>query len=445
MLERLTAAGARRAPPSRPLPPRNAPALPAPVDNDERTDAAPRLSTPDGRVHSRGVSSRPLAAIGRALARVARALGKLVMTVWRLAGALDAALWHGVVFGTRAIGGVLLSGAGFIGAIIVDLARWLPSRSGRAYCAASGIVLAVSSLWIIDELRRAAATRHGSTARVEAPPIDIDDPILAQIRGRYVHLSEIAAAARAAGELRDGEELDARAAFAGGFVDRFVDQRLLAAAASDAGLDRDPDVLRRARAARERVLAAAFVDERVGEAATPEAVARLYEAQRDIVRLGDEVRARHIVVETEAEAREIMAALGDGADFRRLARTRSIDRATAPLGGELGYFSREIMAPRLARAAFSTPKGERAGPFFTEHGWHVIEVLDRRRAQTVEFDAVREDIARFLADKSVNDALADLRRENRVAYFPPAPGDGAARATPAGEPRGEAANYAGRN
>ncbi len=263
-------------------------------------------------------------------------------------------------------------------------------------------------------------------ARIAAPPLNLDDPILAQVRGRYVHLSDVAAAARAAGDLETDEALEPRDAFSRGFVDQYVDERLLADAATSVGLSRNPMVARRIRAARDHVLAAAYLDAQIQAASTPETIARLYEQQADIVTRGDEVRARHILVRTEDEAREILAALKDGYDFKKMARERSIDRATAPLGGEIGYFTREMMSPPLSRAAFATPKGDYARLFFTEHGWHILQVVDRRETVRPPLEDFSDQIRRYLELRTLAETLNELRRQNEVVYFrsslePPAP------------------------
>src|SRR5690606_41993896 len=107
---------------------------------------------------------------------------------------------------------------------------------------------------------------------------------------------------------------------------------------------------------------------------------RLYDSQVDVTRLGDEVKARHILVASEDEARAIVKELNDGADFGSLARARSLDRATAPLGGEVGWFTRDMMTPPFAAAAFSTPPGDGADPFTREFGRHLLQVIERRAA-----------------------------------------------------------------
>jgi len=249
--------------------------------------------------------------------------------------------------------------------------------------------------------------------------VDEDDPILARIDGRYVHLSEIEASARAGGFLRPDETLTPGNAFERELVESYVEQRLLARAALDDGLQRSPTVARKVNAARDRVLAAAYMDAQLRDTVTPEAVERLYRSQSDVTRLGDEVRARHILVATGEEAEEVVALLKGGADFSALAKERSLDRATAPLGGEVGWFTRGMMTPVFANAAFSATPGELAAPFQTEFGWHILEVVDRRATSAVPFSRVRAPIENFLRMRTIESSLRDLEKKSQVVYFRP--------------------------
>jgi peptidyl-prolyl cis-trans isomerase C len=372
---------------------------------------------------------RPLAAAGGAVLTagrmaggavwaVLRAIGKTAITIWRLAAALDSALWRAVKLLTRRTLDGLAYAAGVAAAAFRGLLLWLPTRTGRAYSALSGAFLIIAGLWIVDVLRSAPAL-DAAGANSARPPIDEEDPILARIDGRYVHLSEIEATARAGGFLRPDEVLTPKTAFERNLVEAYVEQRLLARAALDTGLQRSPGVSRRVNAARDRVLAAAYMDEQIRDTVTPEAVERLYNAQSDVTKLGDEVRARHILVETGEEAEEIVALLNGGADFGELARTRSLDRATAPLGGEIGWFTRSMMTPVFARAAFAAEPGDIAPPFQTEFGWHILEVLDRRPTGAVPFDDVRAPIENFLRMRTIEGALRQLEEDSQVVYFRP--------------------------
>lgn len=393
------------------------------------------MQTPDGKEFSSGRAQKPLSAAARALAEaalmlltafltaaavLARAFGKLVVTTWRLAAALDSALWRATKLILRKTINGLADALALAALAFRSLLLWLPTRTGRAYSAVSGVVLILAGLWIIDELRAGPGVLDADQALLR-PPIDEDDPILARIEGRYVHLSEIESAARAGGFLRDGEHLTPASAFERGLVQSYVEQRLLARAALDDGLQRAPGVLRRVNAARDRVLAASFMEEKLKQRVTPETVERFYRSQRDITQLGDEVRARHILVATGAEAEEIVALLADGGDFAALARERSLDRATAPLGGEVGWFTRSMMTPVFARAAFSTPPGQLAPPFQTEFGWHVMEVTGRRPSRSVPLAEVRDNIEEFLRLRTIEQTVKELAEQSQVVYFRPEP------------------------
>lgn len=382
------------------------------------------MKTPDGKDFGPEKTARPLGAaasaatsvIGAVLMWILRGVGKVIITVWRLAGALDSALWRAFKLMMRGTLSWLGYAAGLAGAALRSLLLWLPTRTGRAYSAVSGAVLVVAGLWIVDELRAGPRIAEEYNALMRAP-VDAADPILARIGGRYVHLSEIEASAQAAGVLAPGEALTPQTAFDRELVEAYVQQRLLAGAAQREGLQRAPAVSRRITAARDRVLASAFMDDRLEEAVTPEAIKRLYEAQAGVTDLGDEVRARHIVVASEEEAAAVIARLDEGADFAALARELSIDRATAPLGGQVGWFTRAMMTPAFSRVAFATPSGERAAPFRTEFGWHVLEVTGRRQTRQVPFTAVSDNIEGFLRRRTIETTLRELEEASQVVYF----------------------------
>jgi peptidyl-prolyl cis-trans isomerase C len=399
------------------------------------------METPDGKVFEKGKVAKPKAVkaarparvrksmsgraasvllnvFGIAAMAVLRAIGKFIITTWRLASALDSALWRATKLLAGRFADAFLRSLSLAWQVVQSLILWLPTRTGRAYSAVSGIALVISGLWIADELRAGSREAEAAGSALRAP-VDEEDPILARIEGRYVHLSEIETAARGNGQIGGGEKLTPALAFQRGLVEGYVEQRLLARAAQETGLHRSPGVLRRVNAARDQILAAALIQSRLNKDVTPEKVERFYREQRKIMEIGDEVRARHILVESGEEAEEIVALLAGGADFARLARERSLDRSTAPLGGEIGWFSRAMMERRFARAAFSTPVGELSAPFQTEFGWHVLEVRGRRPTNAKPFVEVREDIEEFLRLEVIADTLQELEDESRVVYYRP--------------------------
>lgn len=131
----------------------------------------------------------------------------------------------------------------------------------------------------------------------------------------------------------------------------------------------------------------------------------------------EEVKASHILVETEAEAKELLKQLKDGADFAELAQEKSLDTASGTRGGDLGYFSKDRMVPSFAEAAFKAKKGEVTGPVETDFGWHVLKVEDRRPMEAPKYEEVRERIQQTMANDAIERYLNDLVKQSSVKYY----------------------------
>lgn len=296
--------------------------------------------------------------------------------------------------------------------------KWLPTRSGQGYCAFFGVISLVTGLWITDELRDASLTLKAAQAGPGInTPLDADDPVMARIGGVYVHLSEVEAAARSAGNLQQGERLAVNTAFTRELVATFVDQRLLAEAAEKNGLDNATMLRARLRAARDRILAATQIDHILAEEVTDERVRALYEAQSDLTSLGEEIRIRHILVQSRAEAVNIINSIENGADFSTIARGRSLDRGTAPHGGDTGYITRDMVSNEFGRIAFAIDEGKISPPFRTVDGWNVINVLEKRESEGIAFAAVEDNLRRFLTLRAIDQILTTLKQDFDVVIF----------------------------
>lgn len=90
-----------------------------------------------------------------------------------------------------------------------------------------------------------------------------------------------------------------------------------------------------------------------------------------------QVRAEHILVKTAAEAQQIKKEIDAGGNFEYYARNYSLC-PSGRRGGDLGYFNKGQMVPEFERAAFNTPIGEVSKPVYTQFGWHLIKVIDKR-------------------------------------------------------------------
>jgi peptidyl-prolyl cis-trans isomerase C len=141
----------------------------------------------------------------------------------------------------------------------------------------------------------------------------------------------------------------------------------------------------------------------------------------------EEVHARHILVPTEGEAKDIEAQLKKGGDFAALAKEKSKDPGAAD-GGDLGYFTKEQMVPEFAEAAFKLEKGQTSDPVKTQFGWHIIKLEDKRIKPTPTFDQVKGQLQSYVARRAQAELVDKLRKTATIERLdrPAGPSDSSA-------------------
>lgn len=250
------------------------------------------------------------------------------------------------------------------------------------------------------------------------------DPLLATVDGEQIHASDLAAAVQSLPpELRamPPEVLDPM------LLDQLIDRKVLVIAARREGLDKDPQVRRQIQMAIDTALQNALLAREIAPEITEAAIRAKYD--HDIAgKPGDEeVHARHILVSTEAEARRIIDQLNHGAKFEDLAKRYSTDPA-AQQGGDLGFFKKDDMLPEFSAAAFALKPGQfTETPVHTRYGWHVIQVIEIRKAKPESFAAAHDELRQELIQQDVRKLLDRLRTEVTIQKYNP----GATPATPA--------------
>lgn len=260
------------------------------------------------------------------------------------------------------------------------------------------------------EPRRTAEPRAEPAARI-AP--DEADPVVARVDGTVIRRSDVEREARS----QSGDDemvLQPGGAEFERVLDELVDQRLLALEARRRGLHQSEEARRRMALAEERILGNVLVETALADAVTEETIQRIYREQIRLIPLGEEVRARHILVDTRAEADAIAQLLAEGRDFAELAVAMSQDQATRLEGGDLGYFTREGILPAFGSVAFSTPEGEVSEPFRSEFGWHLLKVVDRRRQPPPSIEALRPNIVRFYTFDQLEALIDGLRTDAQI-------------------------------
>lgn len=192
-------------------------------------------------------------------------------------------------------------------------------------------------------------------------------------------------------------------------LQRTIDLRLIGAAAEADGLDDDPEVKRRLDEIRGAVMREVYVEQQVAARISEDMVKERYDAFVEANPPNPEVHARHILVEEETKAKELIGKLDEGADFAELAKEHSIGPSGAQ-GGDLDYFTKEQMVPAFAEAAFAMEKGTHSKePVQTEFGWHIIEILDRRELPPPPLEEVEEQLFEELSQEAVQAILTELR------------------------------------
>lgn len=131
----------------------------------------------------------------------------------------------------------------------------------------------------------------------------------------------------------------------------------------------------------------------------------------------DEVRAYHVLLKTEAEAKEVYGKAKAGEDFEVLAKKYSKDPSVAQNMGDLGFFTRSRMVPQFADKAFSMKAGEISEPVKSPFGFHVIKVVEKRAGKAVKFDDVKDQVRSDFQSESVNELIASLKKNNKVTIF----------------------------
>jgi parvulin-like peptidyl-prolyl isomerase len=160
-----------------------------------------------------------------------------------------------------------------------------------------------------------------------------------------------------------------------------ITQEVLVQESRRVGVEKDPAVKRRLEEARRQILVQALIQKLVETDVTDEKVKTYYVAHKDEFR---QVRASHILVETEEQAKGVKNRVGEAEDFAAVAREVSTDPSAKENGGDLGFFRRDQMVKPFAEKAFAMKVDEVSDPVKTEFGYHIIKVAEIKDAEPID-------------------------------------------------------------
>ncbi len=197
-------------------------------------------------------------------------------------------------------------------------------------------------------------------------------------------------------------------------INYLVDLKLGAKAAADAKVADTPDFAARLAYYREKVLLDEYLTGTGKKAVTEEAAKKLFDDTTKAMAPEEEAHARHILVETEDQAKAVEERLKKGEDFAKVAADVSKDPGSGKEGGDLGWFTKDRMVPEFAEAAFKLQKGQVSDPVKSQFGWHVIKLEEKRTKPLPDFAAVKPQIDQYLERKAQQDVVLALREKAKI-------------------------------
>ena len=240
------------------------------------------------------------------------------------------------------------------------------------------------------------------------PALSQSDPVVAKVNGMEIRESDLTMAEEDVGQNPQTQQLtgDAKRDYLVFYV---ADVMLVAKAAEGKKVGDQKEFKSRLAFIRNKLLMETLLQQEGKAALTDAAMKKVYDDAVKQMGAEQEVRARHILVPTEDEAKAVLAEIKKGADFAELAKQKSKDPGAAAEGGDLGYFGKEQMVPEFAETAFKMDKGQVSDPVKTQFGWHIIKVEDKRTKPVPEFTQVKEQVETYVVRKAQADYIHKLQ------------------------------------
>jgi peptidyl-prolyl cis-trans isomerase C len=236
------------------------------------------------------------------------------------------------------------------------------------------------------------------------------NPVLAKVNGLEIRQSDVALAEEELGPSLAQMDPATKKENVLSFL---IDMKIVSKAAEDKKVENAEDFKKRLAFTRSRLLMDSLLASEGKAATTDEAMKKVYEDASKQISGEQEVHARHILVETEDDAKAVEEELKKGADFAELAKKKSKDPGASD-GGDLGFFTKDQMVPEFSTVAFALEPGKISDPVKSQFGWHVIKVEEKRNRKAPEFDQVKSQIETYVTRKAQADYVAKLREGAKV-------------------------------
>lgn len=242
-----------------------------------------------------------------------------------------------------------------------------------------------------------------------------DDPVVANVNGKPIYRTDVLEFIKNLPEQMrqaDPKEIFPMA------LEQVINGRIVDEKAAADSMESNPEVIKRMADAKTQIIRGVFAERAIEKEFTPDALQKAYD---DIVKAmpkTQEVKARHILVETEDKAKEIISKLDGGAKFEDLAKEFSKDQSNSGNGGDLGYFGPSDMVKEFSDAAFALKANEYTkAPVKTQFGFHVIQALDKRDRPAPKLEDVKPQIENQVKRDILNKLIETWRTNAKVESF----------------------------
>ena len=254
-----------------------------------------------------------------------------------------------------------------------------------------------------------------SKAETTLKPLEkMETKIVATVDGKPIFLSEIIGMAQRLPEQYRKMSLEA---VYPSLLTRAIDSKLVILEGRRAGFSKDADVKKRLLDVEDQIISEIFLTKTIGSQVTEEALQKIYSETKSEMASGDQIKARHILLDSEEKAVEIIKKLQGGGEFAKLASEYSTGPSAAS-GGDLGWFGEGQMVPEFSKAAFALNPGDIVTkPVKTQFGWHIILVEDRKVSAPPSFDEAKEQLASNMSQRLLKQLIETLRTKSKIVRF----------------------------
>lgn len=200
-------------------------------------------------------------------------------------------------------------------------------------------------------------------------------------------------------------------------LDNLINTQVVAQAAKEAKIKDSAEYKKMMKSLENQILMQLYLKQQAQKMQTKAKLTEMYEQYKRNNPPQEEMSAAHILLKTEKEARDVIKQLEKGADFADLANKLSENKGLE--GGDLGYFTRELMVPEFSEAAFRMKEGEISKtPVKTQFGWHIIKAGPRRLTEVPSFEEMEKELTQMQATEAVEEIVTGLRKKAKIVTTP---------------------------